>query len=79
MEPKAPASFGLPLLKGDGRGIKRGTEGGSKGGREGDLKGDFELLYFITQKALYSQTKSTTVSLISPSPHLPNTYSASPK
>jgi len=45
---KSEASFGLPLLKGDGRGIKRGTEGGSKGGRKGDQKGE---LRFSAKKA----------------------------
>jgi len=32
---KSEASFGLPLLKGDGRGIIRATGGGSKRGERG--------------------------------------------
>jgi len=46
---KSEASFGLPLLKGDGRGIKRGTEGGSEGkrgiykGRGGSIKKEEDL------------------------------------
>jgi len=42
------ASFGLPLLKGDGRGIWRGTGGGSEGGLWSTvLYGERKALYHV--------------------------------
>ena len=45
---KSEASFGFPLLKGDGRGIEKGDGRGiEKGDGRGIEKGDFDLLYLV--------------------------------